>query len=89
MIPTITILTQPGCQPCLFIKRRLTAAGISYQERSVVDDPSAADVLMGIYQRLRPGQHPRTPVTLIGDDDVVFGPLVLERLRELRVKEAA
>ncbi|MGV0675677.1 glutaredoxin family protein [Mycolicibacterium fortuitum] len=86
---TITILSQPTCQPCKFIKRQLTEAGIAYQERNVVNDPAAADLLTGIYARLRPGKMPHTPVTLIGESEIVFGPLVLDRLREVQRSEAA
>lgn len=89
MTPTITILSQPTCQPCVFIKKQLAAAGIDYQERNILEDPAAADLLIGIYARLRPGKLPHTPVTLIGADDVVFGPLVRDRIRELQRAEAA
>lgn len=89
MTPTITILSQPTCQPCVFIKKQLTEAGIAYRERNILEDPAAADLLMGIYQRLRPGDHPHTPVTLIGGDEIVFGPLVRDRLREMQRAEAA
>ncbi|MCV7204891.1 hypothetical protein H7J71_23025 [Mycolicibacterium peregrinum] len=57
--------------------------------RDVRDDPSAEDLLVGIYQRLRPGMHPQTPVTIVGDEGVVFGPDIRSRLRELRREAAA
>lgn len=89
MTPTFTILSQPGCGACRFVEKTLSAEGFSYAVRDVREDPAAADLLIGIYARLKPGQHPSTPVTILGEGDIVFGPMVRDRLRELRRAEAA
>lgn len=86
---TITVLTQPNCAACKWVTKSLDAEGLTYQLRDVRQDPAAEDLLVGIYQRLRPGMHPATPVTILGDGDVVFGPDIRSRLRELRQGTAA
>ncbi|MBX8688102.1 glutaredoxin family protein [Mycobacterium sp. 20091114027_K0903767] len=86
---SVTVLSQPGCGACRFVEKTLDAEGLTYEIRDVREDPAAADLLVGIYERLRPGQHPSTPVTILGEDDIVFGPMVRDRLRELRREEAA
>lgn len=86
---TITVLTQPNCAPCKWVTKTLDAEGLAYELRDVRTDPGAEDLLVGIYQRLRPGMHPATPVTILGDGDVVFGPDIRSRLRELRQGTAA
>lgn len=89
MTSLITVLSQPGCGACRFVEKTLDAEGLPYTVRDVRQDPAAADLLIGIYQRLRPGQHPSTPVTILGPGDVVIGPVIRDRLRELRGREAA
>ncbi|WP_100452032.1 glutaredoxin family protein [Mycobacteroides abscessus] len=86
---TITVLTQPNCAACKWVTKSLDAEGLPYELRDVRQDPSAEDLLVGIYQRLRPGMHPQTPVTILGDEGVVFGPDIRSRLRELRQDTAA
>ncbi|MGC5024431.1 glutaredoxin family protein [Tsukamurella sp. DT100] len=86
---TITVLSQPGCAACRFVEKTLDAEGLPYTVRDVRQDPAAEDLLRGIYERLRPGQHPSTPVTILGPGDVVIGPVIRDRLRELRREEAA
>lgn len=86
---TITVLTQPNCAACRWVTKSLDAEGLPYELRDVRTDPAAEDLLRGIYQRLRPGMHPQTPVTILGDDGVVFGPDIRSRLRELRREAAA
>ncbi|WP_170092339.1 glutaredoxin domain-containing protein [Mycobacteroides abscessus] len=85
---TITVLSQPGCAACRWVEKTLEAEGLAYTVRDVRTDPAGADLLRGIYARLRPGMHPATPVTLI-DDGIVFGPDIRSRLRELRQEAAA
>lgn len=85
---TITVLTQPNCAPCKWVTKTLDAEGLAYTVRDVRTDPAGADLLRGIYARLRPGMHPATPVTLL-DGEVVFGPDIRSRLRELRQESAA
>lgn len=84
---TITVLTQTGCAACKWVTRTLDAEGLPYELRDVRQDPAAEDLLVGVYARLRPGMRPATPVTLL-DGDVVFGPDIRSRLREL-VRETA
>ncbi len=86
---TITVLSQPGCAACRWVEKTLEAEGLAYIVRDVRTDPAGADLLRGIYARLRPGMHPATPVTILGDDGVVFGPDIRSRLRELRGREVA
>lgn len=89
MISTVTLLTQPGCGACTFVEKTLQAEGLSFTARDVRADPAAAGLLVGLFERLRPGHHPSTPVTILSPDDVVFGPMVRDRIRELRLAEAA
>ncbi len=89
MSESITVLSQPGCGACRFVEKTLDAEGLPYLVRDVRQDPDAADLLIGIYRHLRPGQHPSTPVTILGPGDVVIGPVIRDRLRELRGREAA
>lgn len=86
---TITVLSQPNCAACRWVTKTLDAEGLPYQLRDVRTDPAGADLLRGIYARLRPGMHPATPVTILGDHDIVFGPDIRSRLRELRQEAAA
>lgn len=86
---TITVLSQPNCAACKWVTKTLDAEGLPYTVRDVRTDPAGADLLRGIYARLRPGMHPATPVTILGDGDVMFGPDIRSRLRELRQPAAA
>lgn len=79
-----TILTKPGCAPCLWVKKSLEQHGISYVERDVTTDANAEQTLRDLYDARRPGQHPATPVTLLVSDEgveTIFGPDIRGHLR--------
>ncbi|AUN38650.1 glutaredoxin domain-containing protein [Tsukamurella tyrosinosolvens] len=84
----ITVLSQPSCAGCTWVVKTLAAEGLPYVVRDVRTDPEAADLLTGLYATLKPGVHPSTPVTILPDGDVIFGPAIRDRVRHLR-REAA
>lgn len=78
-----TILSQPGCGPCLFVKKTLEAAGVPYVEYDVRTDRAAEVMLLRLYER-RPGQRPATPVTILNaetESTVVFGAEISSHLK--------
>ena len=77
----ITVLIQPNCTACVWVERALTRHGELFTTRDVRDDPEAEALLRDLYTAHRPGQHPRTPVTILDHDVVVFGTDVRPHLR--------
>lgn len=53
-----TVLSKPGCAPCLWVKKALDQHGVPYVERDVLADPAALDQLLDLYANIRRGQHP-------------------------------
>lgn len=45
---TITLYTQPGCQPCRMTKRQLDKLNLSYQAVDVSENPEAVDTVKGL-----------------------------------------
>ena len=94
-MPTIsaTVLSKPGCGPCIGVKKILQMHGVPYVDRDVTVDPAALDQLLDLYTSRRPGQHPSTPVTLLTSEQgvlTVFGADISSHLRELtRAADAA
>ncbi|MBN7296584.1 glutaredoxin family protein [Mycobacteroides abscessus] len=81
---TATVLSQPNCAGCQWVKRSLEQAGVEYTELDVTVDAAAETMLRAIYDNRRRGQRPATPVTiLVGPDEVetVFGPDVRSSLK--------
>lgn len=56
----ITVYSQPGCQPCLAVARKLDQLGATYSKVDVTEDEAAAE-------RLRLLGYHGTPVTLAGE----------------------
>jgi glutaredoxin-like protein NrdH len=57
----VTVYTQPVCQPCRFTKRKLTAAGVEFEERDAVQADNHA------YITTRLG-HQQAPVVTVHRD---------------------
>ena len=56
----ITVYSQPGCGPCIAVKRHLRGAGVGFEVRDVrADEQAAAEVAALGYQG--------TPVVVAGD----------------------
>lgn len=45
---TITLYTQPGCQPCRMTKRQLEKLNLSYQDVDVSENPEAVDTVRSL-----------------------------------------
>ncbi|SKM37297.1 glutaredoxin [Mycobacteroides abscessus subsp. abscessus] len=83
MTLTATVLSQPNCQGCTWVKKALEAAGVSYVEYDVRTDRAAEVMLLRLYER-RPGQRPATPVTILNaenENTIVFGPDIRSHLK--------
>ena len=80
--PEIVVYTQQSCGACKFVERAIDAAGLDATYRDVREDADAAEVLVQLFNTHRPGERPRTPVTVI-DGEVVFGPGVRDQLRAM------
>lgn len=78
--PEITVYSQPNCGACVFVSKAIAAAGLHATYRDVRQDEAAAEMLVQLFAAHRPGEHPRTPVTVI-DGEVFFGPGVRDHLR--------
>lgn len=81
-----TVLSKPGCAPCLWVKRTLEQYGIDYTDRDVTTDPTAEQLVRQLYDSRRPGQMPATPVTLLVTGEgtlTVFGPDIRTHLRDI------
>lgn len=86
MTLTATVLSKPGCAPCLWVKKTLAQHGVEYIERDVTTDPTAEALVRDLYAIRRPGQMPATPVTLLTSEEgvlTIFGPDIRGHLREL------
>lgn len=75
-----TVYSQPGCQPCLLMKKALTKHGIVWSEKDVREDESAAAELEEFFTACTDGRLPSTPLVVIDDADgagsreLLFGP---------------
>lgn len=86
MTISATVLSKPGCGPCIGVKKMLQTHGVPYIDRDVTADAAALDQLLDLYAARRPGQHPSTPVTLLTTEEgvlTVFGADISSHLREL------
>ncbi|WP_157753403.1 glutaredoxin family protein [Gordonia sp. 1D] len=81
-LPEILVLTQPNCGACKFVEKAIDAAGLDATYRDVRQDESAAEMLVQLLTQHRPGERPRTPVTVI-DGEVFVGPGVRDHLRAM------
>ncbi|MGV7586352.1 glutaredoxin family protein [Mycobacterium kansasii] len=91
MSVTATVLSQPNCQGCTWVKKTLEQAGIEYVEYDVRTDRAAEVMLLRLYER-RPGQRPATPVTIINSEtetETVFGPDIRSHLKRYTRAAAA
>lgn len=57
----VTVLTQPGCQPCLATERRLKKIGIPFEMRDVSTDPEAMALAIGTGEKI-------TPIVIYGEE---------------------
>lgn len=64
-----TVFSQPGCQPCAWMKRQLDRFGVPWTERDVQADEQALAELHEFFEALAPGRQPQTPVVVIDDAD--------------------
>lgn len=87
------VFSKPGCGPCIFVKKNLSAFNIPFVDRDVTTDAAAEQTLRVLYEGHRPGQRPSTPVTLLATPDgamTLFGPDIRSHLREFtRATDAA
>ena len=75
--PNVTLYTQPGCGPCVGVKRALDAAGIPYTLRDIRSDEDA-------YARLVELGYSGTPV--VEHPDGHFKGLDVEEIEKLKVR---
>jgi glutaredoxin-like protein NrdH len=61
-LKTITVYSQPGCQPCIGVKRWLDRRGIAYRWVDVTTSPADA-------QAIRALGYTGTPVTIVSNGD--------------------
>lgn len=83
MTLSATVLTLPGCGPCVAVKAALKAYGVPYTELDVSTDAAAEEMLRALYAR-RAGQHPATPVTMLTTPqgvETIFGGHITDALR--------
>jgi glutaredoxin-like protein NrdH len=59
---SITVYTQPGCQPCRAVKRWLDKRGIEHQTVDVTLSPGDAEALKAL-------GYSGTPVTIVSNGD--------------------
>ena len=58
MTPTVTVYTQPSCQPCKAVKRWLDKRGIIYQSVDVTESPKDLE-------KIKTLGYNSVPVTLV------------------------
>lgn len=77
---TVTVLTQPGCMPCLATERALEKLGIDYVAVNIREDPDAAREAAAL-------GHRSTPVVLVKSetDELLdhWSELRMDRIRAL------
>lgn len=57
---TVTVYSQPACQPCRATKRKLDALGVDYVDIDVTQDPEARDYVLSL-------GYKSAPVVVAGD----------------------
>lgn len=57
---TVTVYTQPACQPCLATKRLLNRNGTPFTEVDLTTDPAARELVRSL-------NHQTAPVVIAGD----------------------
>lgn len=60
-----TVLSQPICPGCTFVKKALDEFDVPYTELNVREDAAAETMLRALYADVRRGQVPATPVTIL------------------------
>lgn len=83
MTLSATVLTLPGCGPCIAVKAALEAYGVPYTALDVSTDPAAEEMLRALYAR-RAGQRPTTPVTMLTTPqgvETIYGAHITDHLR--------
>jgi glutaredoxin len=84
MTLSATVLSQPNCAGCNWVKKTLDQHGVEYTELDVTTDAAAEVMLRALYDTHRRGQHPATPVTMLSTPQgvqIVFGPDIRDQLR--------
>ena len=74
--PITELFTQPGCQPCKAVERKLVQYGIPYIIHDISTDENARE-------RVRALGYTQTPV-IIASDGTSFSGLHLGKIRSLR-----
>ena len=74
--PVTELFTQPGCQPCKAVERKLNDYGIPYVVHDISRDENARE-------RVRALGYTQTPV-VIAPDGTSFSGLHLTKIRNLR-----
>lgn len=83
-VVTATVLSQPNCAGCDWVKKSLEQHGIEYTDLNVREDPAAETMLRALYADVRRGQVPATPVTILvtpQGTETVFGPDIRSHLK--------
>ncbi|MEW1813254.1 glutaredoxin family protein [Pseudarthrobacter phenanthrenivorans] len=62
MSKTVTVYSQPGCQPCRAVKHWLDKRGIEYRWVDVTQSPADADAIRAL-------GYTGTPVTIVSTGD--------------------
>lgn len=78
-----TVLTLPGCGPCIAVKAALKAHGVPYTELDISTDRAAEVMFYRLYDARR-GERPTTPVTLLTTPEgveTIFGAHITDHLR--------
>lgn len=63
----ITVFSQPGCQPCRLVKKRLNDAGIPFEDVNLAEDEVALDFVTNALEATA------VPVIFTDDRDPIFG----------------
>ncbi|SKR42632.1 glutaredoxin [Mycobacteroides abscessus subsp. abscessus] len=80
------VYSKPLCPGCKWVKDHLAKFEVPYVEYDVEADPAALEQLRTIFDTLRRGQRPSTPVTILVSDDegveTIFGAHIGDHLKQ-------
>jgi glutaredoxin-like protein NrdH len=73
---TVTLLSKPGCVPCLATKRAFAAKGIEYTEVDITEDVEALELAKNL-------GHMQAPVVVVNGGETHWSGFRPDRISEL------